>query len=222
MEQVAKLSESDEQFMISLLGKDKFENLKATTSNLAETLEGVLGFKVLLDDEKVVPPADEEDAEDTSYTEDNPKKGKKPMKKENEAEVPATMTETTPEVTPEPVVTAPDVSTIVPEVMKVLNVEALQKVINDLLESNKSLTAEVAALKASIKPLEEIKKSDDQRIAEQLVPITWGLRVSKSQDEETVSTKTADEVQALAPKVPEKANDGKFDPLATMWGQFGQ
>lgn len=208
MEQVMKLTSEDEAWMTDLLGSERFDALRDKTGALAGTLDAILAFKATTAPEEDEDTSDDEDMSNTPAAE----------KKDGDTETPEEEQPATPDI-------QAILPTLMPEVMKALNVPELQRVIGELVASKKELTDKVADLESKLetanKELTKVQKSADEQIAEQLVPLTWGLNFAQpSKSTENVVPET--EVKETAPKLPAAAaKDGEFNALGVgLWDHF--
>jgi hypothetical protein len=203
----AKLNPSDEKWLKELFGEERFGKIKNNFKELEPTLNQLLAHKAVMSPDE---------GEDAAGDEMEPTgKKKKP--------VAAAKKEVEPEATP-----AADTAAVVAEVLKALNVEELQGVLKNLFEGQKALTTEIEGLKTLREQVTQIKKSDDQRVAEAITPFSWapGFLNSKSpaQSEETKvgdQEATKSKVETDAPKAPAVSAKNSENPLDMgLWSMF--
>lgn len=208
-----KLTDADKQWLGEVLGDATRDEMLQGTAALEKDLDTLLSFK--------------------SATED-------PEKTEGEAEAPAGDAPAAAEETPAPEADAPapaeepatapvseDVTKAVTEqVMKTLNVEGLQTVLKQLADGQVELQKQIEALKGLQGEVAEIKKSEDERIAEKLSPVNWMTpsfhQPSQSEDTQVPAGKAA-KIKEGAPKLKDAAERGDPEnPLNIgLWGAIG-
>lgn len=193
-------TDKDREFMAELLPDEVVDGFDTDTKAASEFMDMFLDYKELADpvSEKADKPIDEE--EDTEE-EDMEKENKK--EQETEVQAPPVVEETpSPEVVASPSET---VDEAVEKVMKALNLDSLQEVLSTIVTNQKALADEIEALKAEKKQVEqdlkELKKSEDEKIAEKYSPINWAqVGFSATQSKETaLPEKVAEQVQQQAP-----------------------
>jgi hypothetical protein len=195
----AALSETDQQWLESVLGKEGAAALVENTKDLEKTLDPILAFKQAT--EEVGP--EETPAEDEAAAE----------------EIAAEET-----VSSEPDDPAEEV---VGKVLEVLNIEELQGVVkslvdnnNALVEQNKQLVERIVALEGKVV---DLNKSEDEKIAAKYMPVNWGIpnlaRPSESKETE-LSDKKAAKAIGDGPTLPEGAG-GDDNMLAVgLWNNL--
>lgn len=191
MENSKGLTAEDRQFLGAVYGDEVANSLEEGTKNIETMLqEAGLSYKDFeVEDEKAKKPMmdDEDTADEMSSDEENDQ----PKKKETEDE---------------PVVANVE---LVNEVAKSLNLEALQEVLKGFAEAVKELQSTVKTQGEKITSLEsenkslkkEVKKSEDETIAQAITPFNWsliGLGSSKAK-ENVVTEEEKKELSKAAP-----------------------
>lgn len=219
-------SDEDRKMISDLLGEEITNALDSNTKAASEVLDELLEYKELGDtepgtEEKSEPseeetkamspemhPSDEEDEEEDMDEE----KEKKPEEVSEEKQVETDTKETGVVVTKEEVIEA---------VVKVLNVEQLQTMLSTIVENQKKLSEDVAALQAAKEEVKQdvkqLKQTDDEKIAAMFNPINWGSAgfSPATSDKTAISKEIAEKVAG-----PDKEKSSPTgDPTADLFLQ---
>jgi hypothetical protein len=220
-----KMNEADRAWLSGVLGEKTVEGLETATADLEKQFDGLLNFKALAEGEEetpaevpaVEPPVVVETPVEEVTTEEKAAKmpaGKKPAGKmpmdpedmtdqgadEDTEDADGKKRAPVKEVTEEVPASA---QAIAAAVMKMLNVEELQGVLKTLAEGQTALTEKVSKLEGVAATVEQLKKSDDEKIAEVFTPFAWKAFMP-SQAEPPVNQKALKtQVEKEAPIAPD-------------------
>lgn len=207
-----KLTDSDKQWLGEVLGEDDRDAMLKGTASLEKELDTMLSFKAAAEDPEGDKPAEEAAAEEEEA----------PAEEDAAEETAAPAEEPAGEAAPEDVTKA-----VTESVMKALNVEGLQAVLKQLADGQAELQKQIEALKSLQGEVAEIKKSEDEKVAEKLSPVNWMTPVfhqpSQAEDNQLSDKKAAKVVKEAAPKLKDAAERGDPDnPLNIgLWNALG-
>lgn len=194
-----KMTDDDRKWLSGVIGEETVAGLEKATAGLEKEFDGILAFKALAEAEET--PAEDKPVEtvpvetapvETAPVETAPVETTEPAAEEK-AKKPADKMPMDPEDMQDqgadedtedangkkkkaPAKSAPETvsaEAVATAVMKLLNVEELQNVLKGLADGQKELTEKVTALEGVAKTVDELKKSDDQKIAQAFTPMAW-------------------------------------------------
>lgn len=207
-----KLTDADKQWLGEVLGDTDRDAMIKSTAELEQELDTMLSFKAATED----PEGDKPAEEGAAAAEEAPAEEAPAEETAAPAEEPAGGTD------PEDVTKA-----ITEKVMAAMNVEGLQTVLKQLADGQEELRKQIEALKSLQGEVAEIKKSEDERIAEKLTPVNWMTPIfhqpSQADDNQVPAGKAAKIVKEGAPKLKDAAERGDpNNPLNIgLWNTLG-
>jgi chorismate mutase len=192
--------DEDRKILADLLPKEVVDALDDNTKGTAEILDALLEHKELSDPEVPVPQEAEPKAEEVKAVDPTiDEEEEEEDMEEEEKKAPEAEQEEAKEVS-EPAPAVP-VEEVVKEVLKAINVEQLQTLLQTIVDNQKKLSDDMAALQAErsvlVKEVAEIKQTEDEKIAAKLSPINWaatGFAPSQSVANTTIPQEKAEQL----------------------------